>query len=167
MKKHLIALLAALAFCLFMAACASDDEEDTNDTEADTTSDTTSDTTADTADSGNPDTTDSGIDTDTGDPDTDVPSDTEPDTEEPVETCLCGPDDQDDDGDGIPNGVEGCDDFDGDSIPNCLDSDSDGDGYSDSHARNSRAEIQTATENLISSIKTATATIFPTKKRKK
>lgn len=132
MKKHLIALLAALAFCLFMAACASDDEEDTNDTEADTTSDTTSDTTADTADSGNPDTTDSGIDTDTGDPDTDVPSDTEPDTEEPVETCLCGPDDQDDDGDGIPNGVEGCDDFDGDSIPNCLDSDSDGDGYSDS-----------------------------------
>ena len=132
MKKHLIAMLAILMFCCFFAACASDDD-DTNDTEADTSSDTTSDTVSDT-DSGNTDTGDSAIDTDTGDTatDTEPTSDTEPDTDEPAETCMCGPDDQDDDGDGIPNGVEGCEDFDGDSLPNCLDTDSDGDGYPDS-----------------------------------
>ena len=87
----------------------------------------------DSSDSGNTDTTDSGIDTDTGDADTDIPSDTDTETgtdEDP--TCLCGPDDHDDDGDGISNGVEGCEDYDNDSLPNCLDSDSDGDGYSDS-----------------------------------
>lgn len=129
MKKHLIALLTALAFCCFFAACGSDDEEpqDTNDTEADTSADTNPDSTdSDTSDTTVPDT-----DTDTGDPDTE-PTDTDPDTEEPVETCLCGPDDQDDDGDGIPNGVEGCDDMDGDGLPNCLDTDSDGDGIPDS-----------------------------------
>ena len=129
MKKHLIALLALIACCCF-AACAGDEEE-TNDTN-DTVADTSSDTTADTADSGNPDTGDSDTDTDTGDPDTDPTSDTDPDTDEPAETCMCGPDDQDDDGDGIPNGVEGCEDLDGDSLPNCLDTDSDGDGIPDS-----------------------------------
>lgn len=128
MKKHLIALLTALAFCCFFAACGSDDEEpqDTNDTEADTSADTNPDSTdSDTSDTTVPDT-----DTDTGDPDTE-PTDTDPDTEEPVETCMCGPDNQDDDGDGILNGVEGCEDLDGDSLPNCIDSDSDGDGIPD------------------------------------
>ena len=128
MKKHLIALLALIA-CCFFAACAGD-EEGTNDTN-DTVADTSSDTTADTADSGTPDTGDSDTDIDTGDPDTDPTSDTDPDTDEPAETCMCGPDDQDDDGDGIPNGVEGCEDLDGDSLPNCLDTDSDGDGVAD------------------------------------
>ena len=130
MKKHLIALLALIA-CCFFAACAGD-EEGTNDTN-DTVADTSSDTTADTADSGTPDTGDSDTDIDTGDPDTTDPtsSDTEPDTDEPAETCMCGPDDADDDGDGIPNGVEGCEDLDGDSLPNCMDTDSDGDGTSD------------------------------------
>lgn len=37
----------------------------------------------------------------------------------------------DDDGDGIPNGIEGKDDLDGDGIPNYLDNDSDGDGIAD------------------------------------
>ncbi len=128
MKKNLIALLIALMFSCFIAACASDDDE-TGDTEADTSSDTASDTTADTE---NPDTTDTATDTDT-DTDADTSTDTEPvdtDTED-VETCICGPDGDDDDGDGIPNGVEGCTDYDGDSLPNCLDTDSDGDGFSD------------------------------------
>lgn len=39
---------------------------------------------------------------------------------------------KDDDGDGIPNGVEGADDIDGDGMPNYLDPDSDGDGILDS-----------------------------------
>jgi len=132
MKKQLIALLATLTFICFFTACSGDDEEttDTDDTVADT-SDTTSDTTTDTADSGDSDTADTASDTatDTG---SDTTSDTEADTDDPVETCNCGPDDADDDGDGIPNGVEGCEDLDGDSLPNCLDTDSDGDGLADS-----------------------------------
>lgn len=131
MKKHLIALLALIACCFFVAACADDDDEPTDT--SDTLADTSSDTEPDTSDSGTPDTGDSETDTDTGDPDTTDPtsSDTEPDTDEPAETCMCGPDDADDDGDGIPNGVEGCEDLDGDSLPNCMDTDSDGDGTSD------------------------------------
>lgn len=39
---------------------------------------------------------------------------------------------KDDDGDGIPNGVEGADDMDGDGLPNYMDADSDGDGLTDS-----------------------------------
>ncbi len=38
---------------------------------------------------------------------------------------------QDDDGDGISNGVEGCSDYDNDGVPNYLDDDSDGDTISD------------------------------------
>ena len=134
MTKKLIALLAALMFCLFFTACGNDEEEDLGDTVADTTSDTT-DSGSDTADSGTPDTTDTVVDTDTVDTDTEPttePTSDDTDTEdEPVETCICGPDDQDDDGDGIPNGVEGCEDLDGDSLPNCIDNDSDGDGIPD------------------------------------
>ena len=126
MTKKFIALLAALMFCCFFTACSDDDDEpkETNDTEADTSSDTTSDTASDTTDSGDSDTTDTGTDTET-----DTQSDT--DTDE-GQVCICGPDDQDDDGDKIPNGIEGCEDFDGDSLPNCLDTDSDGDGVPDS-----------------------------------
>ena len=124
MKKNLIALLAAFAFCCFFAACASDDEpNDTNDTEADTSSDPTSDTDSDTGDTETPDTSDTETDTE---PETDTDTDID---DGPV--CMCGPDDADDDGDGIPNGVEGCEDHDGDSLPNCLDVDSDGDGVPD------------------------------------
>ena len=124
MKKNLIALLAAFAFCCFFAACASDDEpNDTNDTEADTSSDPTSDTDSDTGDTETPDTSDTETDTE---PETDTDTDID---DGPV--CMCGPDDADDDGDGIHNGVEGCEDHDGDSLPNCLDVDSDGDGVPD------------------------------------
>ena len=38
---------------------------------------------------------------------------------------------RDDDGDGIPNSIDGCEDRDGDGNPNYLDDDSDGDGFSD------------------------------------
>ena len=56
--------------------------------------------------------------------------------------------DNDDDGDGIPNYLDGCQDTDGDGVPNYLDLDSDGDGISDStecgedsnHPRNSDAD---------------------------
>ncbi len=128
MKKQLLALFAAFALCCFFAACGSDDEEpsDTNDTGTNTSD---SDTTPDSGDSG------------TSDTDTDTNTDTEPDgessgdtdsEEEPVETCICSSEPgADDDGDGIPNEVEGCEDLDGDSLPNCLDKDSDGDGTAD------------------------------------
>lgn len=117
MKKTLLVTLATLAILCFFSACGSDDDEKEEG------SDTGSDTVADTDSDSN----DTATDTDTG-------TDTEPvdtDTEDPVETCICGPDDADDDEDGIPNGVEGCEDHDGDSLPNCLDTDSDGDGVPD------------------------------------
>lgn len=49
--------------------------------------------------------------------------------EEPVDSEWAQ---QDDDGDGIPNGIEGKGDDDGDGIPNYLDDDSDNDGIPDS-----------------------------------
>lgn len=45
---------------------------------------------------------------------------------------LCADPNGDEDGDGIPNGVDGSDDRDLDGAPNCLDPDSDGDGILDS-----------------------------------
>lgn len=45
-----------------------------------------------------------------------------------IADATCG---DDDDGDGIPNGVEGIGDFDNDGVPNYLDDDSDGDGVLD------------------------------------
>ncbi|HPM46498.1 MAG TPA: hypothetical protein PL056_05470 [bacterium] len=53
------------------------------------------------------------------------------DTSDTALECGCGDPDDDPDGDGIPNKVEGCNDSDGDGLPDCLDLDSDGDGYSD------------------------------------
>ncbi len=120
MTKKLFALLAALMFALFFTACADEEEDSADSGESSTEADTL------------PDDTDSGTDNgDSGDEDTSV-VDNEPTEDPTVETCLCGPDDQDDDGDGIPNGVEGCEDLDGDTLPNCLDTDSDGDGIPDS-----------------------------------
>jgi len=45
--------------------------------------------------------------------------------------CTCDTVEGDEDGDGIPNTVEGCKDNDGDGDPNCMDEDSDADGISD------------------------------------
>ena len=59
-------------------------------------------------------------------------SETEP-TDDDTSTASCGCDDPngDEEGDGIPNSVEGCQDMDFDGIPNCLDNDSDADSLSD------------------------------------
>jgi hypothetical protein len=46
--------------------------------------------------------------------------------------CTCDTVEGDEDGDGIPNTVEGCADSDSDGIPNCMDSDSDNDRIPDS-----------------------------------
>ena len=128
MKKKLIVLLAMLALCCIFAACASDEDDstanhsDNNDTDTDTGSDTGS----DTGTNADTDSANSTADEDSAD------SDTSADTEDEGPKCPCGPDDQDDDGDGLSNGVEGCEDYDNDSIPNCLDPDNDGDGIPDS-----------------------------------
>ncbi len=45
--------------------------------------------------------------------------------------CTCDTVEGDEDGDGIPNTVEGCEDIDGDYLPNCKDKDSDADGIAD------------------------------------
>ncbi len=60
-----------------------------------------------------------------------VPDTVEVDTDEDSDPVTSW-DNQDDDGDGIRNGLEGREDFDGDGIPNYLDTDSDGDGILDS-----------------------------------
>ena len=133
MKKRLFQLLLCLMLAFF-ASCGSNDEDenetdkgsgakdgsDTVDTSADTGD---SDHSSDSGDSGNTDTADSG--------DTGNNSEDQEDTDNPDSGCICGADQEDADGDGIPNGVEGCSDNDGDSLPNCLDPDSDGDGFSD------------------------------------
>ncbi len=54
------------------------------------------------------------------------------DTDIPLSDCGCDDPNGDEDGDGIPNGVEGCGDRDIDGAPNCLDAEADGDGISDS-----------------------------------
>jgi hypothetical protein len=46
--------------------------------------------------------------------------------------CKCDTVEGDEDGDGIPNTVEGCVDSDGDNVPDCMDEDSDADGIKDS-----------------------------------
>ena len=66
---------------------------------------------------------------DGGDGDTD--SDTDADSDADTDTFPPGWAEQDDDGDCIPNGVEGTGDPDGDDVPNYLDEDSDGDGIPD------------------------------------
>ncbi len=75
------------------------------------------------------------IDSDNIPPDADENSYTEKgadeDTAEQPPICETDPD-GDADGDGIPNGVEGCNDRDNNGIPNYMDNDSDGDGILDS-----------------------------------
>ncbi len=56
--------------------------------------------------------------------------DTAPDID--LVDTACPDPNGDEEGDGIPNGVEGAGDRDADGMPNCLDGDSDGDGLSDS-----------------------------------
>jgi len=133
MKKFSICLMCFFLIFGFIS-CGSDEEEETDTT---VSGDTDNPDTADTG-SGDTDSTDSGkSDTaDTGSGDTDSTDSNDPedpeDPDDPYENnCGCGPEDQDYDGDGIPNGVEGCEDFDGDSVPNCMDTDSDGDGIPD------------------------------------
>ena len=130
MKKLLI---SAICFFMFfgLVSCSSDEDETDTAVSGDTdTSDTTDTGSGDTdsTDSDKPDTADTVVDTDSTD--SDDPEDPE-DPEDPYNDCGCGSADQDYDGDGIPNGVEGCEDYDGDSVPNCMDTDSDGDGISD------------------------------------
>jgi len=85
--------------------------------------------TGDTGNTGNTgNTSDSGNDSDAGNTGNTGDSGNTGDTE-PV--CPCGADDADDDGDGITNGEEGCEDADGDDLVNCIDGDSDADGFSD------------------------------------
>ena len=126
MKKLSLCLICFFLFFFGLVSCASDEDETDSTVSGDTDK-------PDTSDSGSGDT-DSG-DSGNGDTatDTDNPADTETDPTDPNQSsCICGADDEDADGDGIPNGVEGCEDFDGDGLPNCLDADSDGDGLSDS-----------------------------------
>ena len=120
MKKSLICLICFFLFFGFLSCSSEEDETDTTVSDSDNTD------TADTA-SGDNDTSDSG---NSDDSDTVIP-DNEPSDPDPSD-CICGADDLDADGDGIPNGVEGCEDLDNDSLPNCMDTDSDGDGFSDS-----------------------------------
>ena len=153
--KKLFVILAVFATVFLLVSCGEvkfNNPKDKNSEayqEGDTdTGDTVND--EDPSDSGheNPDTTpeqpDSGdsqpdnSDTipDTGDTAPDTGSDSGPDGEpnnpdDPI-ACLCGSDELDPDGDGIPNWIEGCEDFDGDGLVNCIDGDSDGDGIVDS-----------------------------------
>ncbi len=61
--------------------------------------------------------------------DSDLDTDDEP--EEDIVVCPCDDVEGDEDGDGIPNSIEGCDNTDWDNLPDCMDDDSDGDGISD------------------------------------
>ena len=131
--KNLLTLTAVAALFFFVSCGEEEDDPIATDT-GDSVSDTGS---ADTGSGGDTGSGDTGSG-DTGSGDTGGDSgnsgpDGEPDTgdsDEPF-VCPCGADDLDPDGDGIPNGVEGCDDFDGDGLLNCIDNDSDGDGISD------------------------------------
>jgi len=109
MKKFLILLIGVSLF-VFFACSVADDENESGDTGNSGNS-------GDSGDSGN-----SGDTGNTGD--TGNSGDTALD-------CGCDNPDEDDDNDGIKNGIEGCEDLDGDGLPNCLDLDSDGDGISD------------------------------------
>jgi hypothetical protein len=68
---------------------------------------------------------------DGGASDADADADSDADADGDTDTFPDGWDDQDDDGDCIPNGVEGTSDADGDGVPNYQDDDSDDDGIAD------------------------------------
>lgn len=111
-------LIIIAVFITFMSACGSDDAEiQKPDSDSQSSSDSDSGTVLpDASDTGTPDEDEI---SDTGDEESDI------DPEDPWN-------DLDEDGDGIPNGVEGTGDTDGDGIPDYKDDDSDGDGIPDS-----------------------------------
>lgn len=80
--------------------------------------------TDDTTEGTNPDETTEGVNPD--DPTEGIAPDND------VAESACPDPNGDEDGDGIPNGIEGAGDRDNDGMPNCLDPDSDGDGILDS-----------------------------------
>ena len=120
--KKLMILAICLLFIAGFASCGNDEEVETKPSEKENSSEsqTTDSDPAEKSDSESPENPD----------DPDNPSENGEEEEE-EETCICGADNEDADGDGIPNGVEGCGDEDNDSIPNCLDPDTDGDGFLD------------------------------------
>ena len=118
MKNQLISTILVLLLFSFVSCGSSDSDLDESENDTGTSE------ISDNADSGNPST-----DSDSTPNSPEDSEGTDPAEEEP--SCICGKDNEDADGDGITNGVEGCDDFDGDSLPNCLDGDSDNDGLSD------------------------------------
>ena len=129
MKKRIFLILSCLILAFFVSCGASDEDENDggNGSGQQDTSDT-ADTAAETGDSDHSD----GDKTDSGDSGDTGSNPEDPDNNENGDSCICGADDEDADGDGIPNGVEGCEDNDNNNLPNCLDSDSDGDGFADS-----------------------------------
>jgi len=129
MKKLTVSILVFL-FLLCLISCGDDEDNANSDSANSDTSDSADSGSADTGDShdGTSDTSSDSGNTDTGTSD----SESEEEEEDEMDCVkICGPDDQDEDGDGIPNGEEGCDDNDGDGIPECKDTDSDNDNFSD------------------------------------
>ena len=120
--KKLMFLGICLLFIVGLTSCGSD-EEDQNESQTGNqdSSDTSTGNDSNTANDSNT----------TGDNNSqENPDDSDSSSENPEEeenSCVCGADNEDADGDGIPNGVEGCEDNDRDSLPNCLDPDSDND----------------------------------------
>lgn len=122
--KNCLFIIAMSALVFLSTSCGVNDEGDTGNTGN----------TGDTADTGNTadtgDTSDTGNTGDTGNTaDTGNSGDTSDSGD--TETCICGEAGDDDDSDGITNGVEGCLDSDADGVPDCADSDSDADGIPD------------------------------------
>ena len=115
MKKLFFILL--ISFALFISC--GDDGDDGNTGNTGNTGDS-----GDTGNTGTVDDTDAGDTGNSGNDNGDTADDSE-------SQKMCGPDEDDDDNDGIPNGVEGEEDLDGDGLPNCLDLDSDGDSLYD------------------------------------
>ncbi|HPY15033.1 MAG TPA: hypothetical protein PLI61_09075 [bacterium] len=135
MKKVVLLLLSVFIFTL--SSCGTKDENGDTGNSGDTgnTGNTSGDTgdSGDTGNSGNSgDSGNSGNSGDSGNSGNSGDSGNTGDTGNTGDSCPCGTDDEDDDKDGISNGVEGCEDLDGDGLPNCLDIDSDGDGLADS-----------------------------------
>ena len=120
MKKLFVPAICFLLLFGFISCASDDDETDTSSGGIDNTD------SADSSDSG-----DTGHHGGNGDTVPSDPSDPDNPGNPDQSDCICGTDNLDPDEDGIPNSVEGCEDFDNDSLPNCMDSDSDGDGIPD------------------------------------
>ena len=127
--KKLMFLVVCLLFIVGLTSCGSDEETQNESQNGN------QDSSGDSADENNSNNTNDD-NSSNGNGSQENPDDSDSSSENSEEnkeenSCICGADNEDADGDGIPNGVEGCEDFNGDNIPNCLDSDSDGDGFSD------------------------------------